>query len=414
MMVCTVGGEIDRLLTAIKHWKPEKILFVPSEKSEHVVRERLMPQLVNSSFGYGNIETICVPNGYDLPGILRALEKLTPFVNNWNANGDNFQTVIEYTSGTNAMTAGIAIYASKWDCKFSYVSGAQRTGDGIGQVIPGHERLVSTDNPWTDRGYEATYNFVTLFDRHAYRHAADLAERTRNEIRDQDKKRHFQALRCFAQIYYHWDRFDHKSALERLCSLLKRKTDFEAALIARNPSRMLRDLTEHKNQLEQLARTTPPNHAYVLDILANAQRRWSEGRFDETVHRIYRAVEAAAQGVLFERYNIDITTAVPLETIPVLSLQKQWAPFARENQVLIALQQAYELLYCLDAPLGRRFRELGLDGIQSPLNHRNASILGHGFNVLKKSDSVDHLWKTTLTLLNVKPNELTHFPKFER
>lgn len=132
--------------------------------------------------------------------------------------------------------------------------------------------------------------------------------------------------------------------------------------------------------------------------------------FDEQALSTPHSLEAAAQAALLERHNIDITRAVPLSSIPVQELRHQWSAFARDAKVQVALQQGYQLLYALKDPIGLRFYDEGLHRIDSPLNSRNSSILGHGYTVLNNHDSITNIWDKALYLLELDEADLHTFP----
>jgi CRISPR-associated protein (TIGR02710 family) len=146
----------------------------------------------------------------------------------------------------------------------------------------------------------------------------------------------------------------------------------------------------------------------VLDLLANAKRRKEEGRVDDAVARLYRAIEAVAQVALKERYGIDSTTKIPLDRIPAV-LRPEWDSRANEGFVTVGLQDAYALLASLEDPLADKFRNAALNGTESPLVARNQSILAHGF--VRVTDAVfEKLWASALSLADIQEEGLPAFP----
>jgi CRISPR-associated protein (TIGR02710 family) len=146
----------------------------------------------------------------------------------------------------------------------------------------------------------------------------------------------------------------------------------------------------------------------MLDLLANAKRRKNEGRVDDAVARLYRAIEAVAQIALKDRHGFESTEKVPLASVPE-TLRLEWAARAKGNVVALGLQDAYMLLASLNDPLGEKFRSAALNGTKSPLVARNRSILAHGFDRVS-ANVFDKLWTTALSLADVEEATLPSFP----
>ena len=133
----------------------------------------------------------------------------------------------------------------------------------------------------------------------------------------------------------------------------------------------------------------------MLDLLCNARRRKAEGRYDDAVARLYRAVEALAQDQLRREHGIADTGKVPLDRVP-LSLRARYPADAAELK--LGLQEAYLLLSELGDPLGQRFAGLGWhEPKHSPLTARNQSILAHGFAPVGAT-IFESLWRGCLAL----------------
>src|SRR5207248_7955145 len=99
----------------------------------------------------------------------------------------------------------------------------------------------------------------------------------------------------------------------------------------------------HIDYLRKLVEDNSPSMQHVVDLLANARRRKAEGRIDDAVARLYRAIESLAQVALAQRYQINNTKQVLLERVPE-PLHGQWISRADEGMVFLGLQDAYALL----------------------------------------------------------------------
>ena len=104
-----------------------------------------------------------------------------------------------------------------------------------------------------------------------------------------------------------------------------------------------------------------------------------QGRFDDAVARLYRAIEALAQFRLAAEYSVPDTKAVALQQVPE-PLRSEWMSCARDGVLMLGLQDAYSLLGAYADELATVFQAVGFDDRKkSPLASRNQSILAHGF-----------------------------------
>ncbi len=118
----------------------------------------------------------------------------------------------------------------------------------------------------------------------------------------------------------------------------------------------------------------------ALDLLANADRRAAEHRYDVAVALLYRLMEYIAQRRL---HDLGIRTDdVRLERLPE-DVRAKWEPRGdADGRLKVGMLQGYELLADLSDDLGRKFLELYW-AVASPLRpyleSRNMSPLAHGF-----------------------------------
>jgi len=134
-----------------------------------------------------------------------------------------------------------------------------------------------------------------------------------------------------------------------------------------------------------------------------------EGRIDDAVARLYRAIEAVAQVALRDCHGFESTAKVPLGRVPE-PVRSEWSFRSEDGVVALGLQDAYLLLASLNDPLGDMFKEAELNGAKSPLTARNRSILAHGIDRVAEP-VFDQLWKAALELAQVSQNELPSFPR---
>jgi CRISPR-associated protein (TIGR02710 family) len=412
LLICTVGGSAEPIVATLKRWNPVRIQFVPTKETREQIDARVVPLAQSEGFALdpGRYDILKLPDGQDFAACVDTLRELVPIVEQWLGRGDQYQVVVDFTGGTKCMSAALALQAHRWRCVFSYVGGSERSKEGVGIVISGKEQVLHAHNPWDALGFQAVESFVGLFDQFAFAAATSVVDRAVRNASEPVRKRELNALRLMSEAYDAWDRFDHKGAWSKLNDLEKYDNDLQAILGQTAADRIRRLTRQQKDYLRQLINGPTPSMRHVTDLLANARRRRVEGRIDDAVARLYRAIESLAQVALADRHKIPNTKQVPLDKVPE-PLRGQWASRAEDGSVFLGLQDAYALLDACGDELGAKFKQLNLhDRERSPLTARNRSILAHGFE--RVSNQVyEQLWQAVLELANVTDSELPSFPK---
>jgi CRISPR-associated protein (TIGR02710 family) len=411
LLVCTVGGSPDPVVKSILTWKPGKVLFITSKQTESQPDTilRAYAETSGSPLIPAQYEVTLVSNAEDLIGCVTTIRGLERDVMGWiRRSGGNYAVVVDFTAGTKCMTAALALVSQRWPCHYSYVGGTRRTKEGVGIVEQGTEHVVHCANPWDTLGYQAVEDFVVLFDQGAFAAAVDVASRTKARVDDPTRKREMSTLEQLARAFDEWDRFDHKRCKSALDNVSKGQNDLRVVLGDDAAQRLDGALQKLARHIDELVVTASPSRHHVIDLLANAQRRNREGRTDDAIARLYRAIEAMAQVVLKEHHQIESTEAVPLDRVPE-TMREQLGGKARSGVVTLGLQDAYVLLEGLNDPVGQRFKEEKLDATTSPLTARNRSILAHGFELVSQK-VFDKLWASALKLAEVSESDLPFFP----
>jgi len=410
LLICTVGGSSEPIVAALKQWRPVRVRFVHTPQTKDDVAAKVIPMARSEGVDIdaGRYDLLELPDAQDFSSCMEHLRRLSDETREWAARGENCRVVVDITGGTKCMTAALAIQASRWPCLFSYVGGRERTKDGVGIVVSGSEIVRHAQNPWDALGHQAVDDFVVLFDQHAYLAAANVAAATIRRVSRPDCKRELSSLEHLAKALDAWDRFDHTRSSNLLANVSKSANDLRAALGATRGDRVLSGVTRLGEHLRRVAEAAPPSRDHVVDLLANAKRRMNEGRYDDAVARLYRAIEAIGQVALKTEHGIERTEQVRVERLPS-ELRKLWAARESDGVVTLGLRDNYDLLAALEDPIGTRFQSVGLYGTESPLVARNRSILAHGFE--RVSDKVfGRLWTAALSLAEIDETSLPWFP----
>jgi CRISPR-associated protein (TIGR02710 family) len=410
LLICTVGGAPEPIVASILAHRPERIVFAASAETKSYVAEKIAPALAAHETPFvlepARFDFVELSDAQDFGQCVRELRDAhARHVQPWLERGEGYDVTVDFTGGTKCMTSALALAARRWNCRFSYVGGTQRTKDGVGIVVSGREQIIHAANPWDALGFEAVDQAVLLFNNGDLGAAARLLHEAKQRA-GESVKRGLNTLHQLCEAYDLWDRFQHRDARTRLQNVLKAPHDLHAWFPA-SAHGMIRLAEEHARWLERLPHEPRP---FVCDLIGNAERCAGRGRYDDAVARLYRACEAAAQFRLAELRLTDHPDGkVPLDHVPE-PLRTTWCGRALEGVVSLGLQDDYALLAAVGEPLGRRFTELRLnERDRSPLNDRNNSILAHGHAPLSNR-SYTKLLDVLLQLLETNSDELPRFP----
>lgn len=421
LLIATVGGTAEPLAASVMHWKPAKVVFVPSRGTMDKTKSVL--ELLSNRQCHlkeGEYEVLVLSDEQDFSQCVQEMHfglKMT--IKDWIGRSDHHGCVVDFTGGTKCMSAALAMVARTCrTVQFSYVGGSRRDKDDVGIVISGKEQVMHNVNPWDALGYQVVEDAVVAFNHHDYGEAAKWLISARNDSKAGVLKSELSALAFFMKGYDLWNRIEYKEASDKFEKCAKRLNDLASALTGIIGKGELRQhLDNAKRRLEKLkkSRIESPSgctRELLEDLMANAERRKEEGRHVDAVERLYRATELAAQLRLWKEYKID-TAKVPLEELPE-SMRRRMEASAEDGIVKIGLQDAYELLNSKGDDLGRIFTgELKWNAKESPLTERNQSIAGHGFSPVSHK-TTESLWKGLLQLvevMDIKEDQIFRFPK---
>ncbi len=279
--------------------------------------------------------------------------------------GPDAEVVANYTGGTKTMSVALALLAvlrERWDL-------ALNKGPRVDLI-----RVRGGDIPVLSDKFEVTAELYRaqvagFLRRYAY-DAADetLARVTATQRLPSGQQKRFLRVRRLCQAFHAWDVFDHRRALELLrLEGGEKLAPFIVAAV---------DLVGEGRKAS--------GYEVVSDLLLNAERRAAQGRYDDAVARLYRAVEMVAQ-VRLERQWGTQSGNVALEKLPEFLRERYRQLRDGEGRIRLALTRSYELLADLEDPVGqlwRRHRPRLLDALEA----RNGSILAHGTTPLGPGD----------------------------
>lgn len=403
VLIVTVGGSHQPIVTAIKTLNPERVVFICSDgdrgsKPQVIgkgnpcevrrgteVLERLPNIPIQVNLGERFQENRDLVEIQEPDDLSECYIKASAKIQTIKRESPEAEIIADYTGGTKSMSVGLAMASLDYlDCKVQlYLTTANRTN--IIKVERGEMTGLASVSPLiAERTIE---QFLPLF-LQQYNYSAAVAELKQLHVDMQlpaDSKKKIQSLYYCCSGFEAWDRFQHQEALD-LLQLEKKRPEIKDFFI------YLKRVINSRSKIDptfQIPKDQEiPCHGYeiVQDLLLNAQRRATQERYDDAVGRLYRALELLAQIRLLQNYEIK-TGNVELEKLPEsLRTEYEQKRSTFNNKIQLALRNSYILLSKLDRdPLGQLY-EKNSKRIFTALEKRNNSLFAHGFQPITSND----------------------------
>jgi CRISPR-associated protein (TIGR02710 family) len=366
VMIISLGtgvGVENGISKSIKANNPDKIFFIVTKESKSSI-ERI-ESVSGKKLVYE--PPLIIENPEDVEGCWKLTAQL---VRSLVRDGYCPEDIcIDFTSGTKAMSSGCVLAGASFECgNLSYVGGGKR--DTNGRVISGTERvIILTPNEFfIDARRRMIQDFFNIFQFDA---CIKLISDARTKSMAREVQDELDMLETLVLAYSSWDKFDHLETASYF-NKLHGKFDIKWQIDTSNSKEMAYKIAKQKEKFAVSREIGDKFSLEILaDLLANADRRAQEGKFDDAVARLYRVVEVVAQ-LLLARRNID-TSKVNFDDLPAA-----WKEEYREYKGSITLGQekAFSLLECLGEDIGKEFLEN--KNLRNYLSKRNSSILAHG------------------------------------
>lgn len=378
ILATTVGGSCAPIVTAIKDYSPDAILFFATtgERGSRITidgpkkpcRRRTSkpdtpkpdPNILAQSDYTGEYTIIELD---DPDSFVNCYETMRQSLQEYQRKYPDARLIADYTGGTKTMGATLVLAALEAGWQISLVKG---TRADLVQVLDGSE-MAGLVNSWDVHVQLRVSEAERLFNQFAYVSAGTLLESLLRErpVRSTLAQK-IRELVAICRGFDAWDKFNHAQAINLL-------EPFRSQFVPQ-----WRFLTTLDNQ-------KPSGYAPVLDLLRNAQRRAQRGRYDDAVARLYRALEMFAQIRLDTEYQIN-SSNVLLDRLPdnLRSAYRSKTPHAG-SKIKLGLVEDYKLLQDLGDPVGEVYGTVEKK-LRNALSHRNASILAHGITPLGKND----------------------------
>jgi hypothetical protein len=383
VLICTVGGSHQPIVTAIVEMRPRFVCFIctgrdpatgqPGSEIQITGKGNVIkanrcdngPSLPNipAQTGLANDQfEVCLVPSDDLDAAYKAISDLLTKVLQRCPDAVH---VADYTGGTKTMTAALVMAALETeDMELRLVTGARAD---LTKVRDGTESSIVASAEYL-RLRRAMAPYLAAWGRYAYGEACQgLA--TIPAPRHPQLRSDLQIARDLSCAFDAWDRFDHKRALE---------------ILRIYQPRVGQGLGRHFTCLSLM--TAPDDDprreaARLWDLWRNAERRAVQGRYDDAVARVYRLLEWTAQWLLRARAAID-TSNLRQESIP----DGVRITTNHRGEYQAGLLAAWDLVaHHLDTEAAR-WVQAERSCLQNHIKMRNDSILAHGYSPVDRSN----------------------------
>lgn len=383
-LIVSLGGSPEPVVKTILEHRPEVVCFFASQQSVgHIgpVLDRAWDE-TNGTWHPTARHTVLTDEPEDLIHCYEKALQAAAWIESQGILPE--QVIVDYTGGTKAMTAALTLATVGKGYRFSYVGGKERTKGGLGTVINGTEIVRAGLDPWQLFAVEEERRFTLAFNVYQFEAALTVLEAAlRRETLPSQTRRRFEALKDLAAAYQTWDRFNHKEAIRLLA---KGERALATVVELTGEIRLGSFIEGQRHNLTFLQRLQEESKqfkivgwAMVEDLVANAERRAKEGKYDDAVARLYRATEMVAQVRFLQKPLACRTDEVPPEKVPE-SLREEFCQRyldPEKGKLRLPLYAAYRLLKALGVLEGEAFftRE---DAFKGLLNARDFSLFAHG------------------------------------
>lgn len=451
VLILSVGGSPKPLIKSVSDANPEIVYFLHSEDSKKDADE------VKSHFKDESIEW-----EYrlikDHESIKDTFDTAFKLLNELDEN--KYFIHLDFTGGTKAMSSGLVLASTNFSKinKYTYVGSSSKDGrdkEGVGIVRDGSELIKNQFNPYEIYALKEFDKGMSFFNNYQFNAALDNFKSAEEMVNDEKGMKLAKFYQTLIYLYSAWDKFEAK------VNYHNPKTDVDEKIllttflqkkildVLNNDELLSEDKEVHeefyaqielnlkflRNKISKGNRHINENIKYYLpDLINNANRRIEEGKYDDAVARLYRAMELIAQVSLNEK---GVISKKHLKNNLVFYINKNAFEFETKNKrgivgklglsnnpdfmdeesstFKLPSRKSYELLRCLDSDEARQY--IADTEMSNLVNSRNDSILAHGLEPINK-DLADKLYDKILLYAklfypDIEENmKMAEFPKF--
>ena len=400
ILICTVGGSHQPIISAIEALRPDFVVFVCTGKdpatgrpgSDHQIDGKgccIKSHPADEKPSLPNVPTQAglKPEQYQLVTTLaddldRIYLDCKAVIEEIGRRFPGGNIIADYTGGTKSMSAGLVMAALEHaEVQLQIVSGSR--ADLI--KVQDGSQFAAEANSEQIRFQRLIAPYKQAWSRYAYSEAEaglkSLKPPTNAELRGQ-----YSRFRELSRAFAEWDNFNHQEAHRILNS-------YASGPLAPYLQEVRLLAGEMVGSEAQIAKQMQKREAArLLDLYRNAQRRAAQGRYDDAIARVYRLIEWTAQWVLQAKAGIDTGNVNPEQIPENLTLIQN-----REGRWQAGLFNAWQLVKFKTDGAAAHFIAEQENTLLNHIKIRNGSILAHGFEPIRAGE-----WQTMYAWLDAE------------
>ena len=401
-LIVSVGGSPRPIVETIEEKKPDCILFVASEGSRGQVEGEILPV----SYAVQH-ETLTLTDHENIGTCYREIrDGAREWLERRGLSED--EVCVDNTGGTKTMSSALVLAGVERFSAFAYVGGKR---EGLGVVLDGAETVITSQNPWNQyaaRDLERA-NWL-LSESHAHA-AARILNEAAGRCDDEFKNK----IKGFANLaralgeadMFRFGRSGASGMFNRARGGLQHTLDYRTfkglAALSDNGWR------EVDKQISADGKT--PGRETLLELLANAERRAKQSRYDDAAGRLYRAVELRGQQLARDAFGAELGRP-RLDDFPAnrrADAQALLGAPDEDGRYKLGVQKLYAAL-SLSEDSTLREHGAAYERLKGHLAVRNQSLLAHGLQPVSEG-AFNKFWRDALDVLGVQESEIPRWPE---
>jgi CRISPR-associated protein (TIGR02710 family) len=407
-LLIAVTDDAAAAVYSINRLKPELLCFFVPESVKALIETAVQPHIVQMPRLW---DWVVTTDASRLMSSYQALARSLPdLLQTWDVKSG--ELVMDLSGATSAMTGAMALAATPYCSRVITISSCASDAsiDEERIAVDGQERLWNQGNPWDEAAVSARRDGCDLFNRGAFMPSAMLFRQLESRVSG-GQKPFYRALADLAEGYGLWERFQHRSAWDKLKTSLKA---LEMASIWGGPPALKSLLPAVKQNIGFLEKIIldpgEVKEAVAYDLLAHAKRRAdADHHIEAAVISVLRALEALAQHHLWKHHRIKSWDVQPEQLPP--ALQESCRACCLDDvdgKYRLPLLSQFRVLAGLGDTMGQAY--LAQWAKMKPLlDAANHAVLGHGFEPIK-AERFHQLYEIIAKIAAVNDGSLPKFP----
>ena len=407
--VLSVGNK-EPVLASLREHRPDYVLCVVSTGeggSKSVLEYEVLPELPSEY--RPEVEEVEVT---DPDNILTTYGEVRGHIQEWRARHSlrRRDVDVDFTGGTKVMSVALGLIAVEEGVDTAYVGGGERAADG--RVITGQEEVIAIPNPYRVFAVKELGDAEELLNSYHADAAAQVLRRGQSicaTIYQGTLNAYFRLANSLARA----DLFEFNAQAGALYEFRACRSRV-VTLLADSLYGEMEGMYSHWEELgSDTARANETaGRSTLLELLANAERRAKQARYDDAVARLYRAAELRGQQLLKEAFGGELGR-VPLAGLASQERRRFESLDARPRNGIYEIRGVANLFSTLRFSSNGDIRAAAAryDILKEFMDYRNHSLLAHGLSPVTEGQFAK-FWRAALLALDVSDSEIPRWPVF--